>query len=79
MPESRNSDKLLHTKAVPVLIMITGFLLLWLGNQEFQQFQAEVESYVSARPENRTIWLIILGTAATITGAVGLLRKRTLY
>ncbi|TVQ06268.1 MAG: DUF3185 family protein, partial [Balneolaceae bacterium] len=52
---------------------------LWLGNQEFQQFQAEVESYVSARPENRTIWLIILGTAATITGAVGLLRKRTLH
>jgi len=76
MPESRNSDKLLHTKAVPVLIMITGFLLLWHGNQEFQQFQTEVESYVRARPDNRTVWLLILGAAASIAGVIGLIRDR---
>lgn len=78
MSESRNSDTFIHNKAVPVLILITGLVLLWIGSLEFQQFTAEVESYVSARPENRTVWLIILGTATSVAGAIGLLRKRTL-
>lgn len=66
----------IQSKAVPALILITGVALLWLGNQEFQQFQAEVENYVTARPDNRTVWLIIFGTAASIAGVIGLIRDR---
>ncbi len=76
MSESFRSDKFLQTKAVPILILITGLTLLWMGNQEFQQFQAEVESYVPARPDNSTIWLLIFGAAASVAGAIGLIRDR---
>ena len=78
MLERGDSDKLMdiQSKAVPALILITGVVLLWLGNQEFQQFQAEVENYVTARPDNRTVWLIIFGTAASIAGVIGLIRDR---
>jgi hypothetical protein len=76
MSEIRHSGKSFQSKSLPVLIMITGLVLLWFGNQEYQLFQAEVESYVSARPDNRTLWLIILGTAASIAGALGLIRDR---
>lgn len=78
MSDIRTSDTSIQSKIIPFFILIAGLVLLWMGNQEYQQFQGEVESYVSARPDNRTIWLLITGTAASVAGAVGLMRDRVL-
>jgi hypothetical protein len=70
------SDDFLKTKWFPIICLVTGVVLLWFGNQEYQQFQESVADYVLARPENRTVWLLILGTAATAAGISGLLRDQ---
>jgi hypothetical protein len=77
MSESSKSDGLLPTRWFPVICLLTGLVLLWFGNQEYQQFQEGVADYVLARPDNRTVWMLILGTAATAVGITGLLRKKT--
>jgi len=77
MSESITSDKNKYHWVIPFFILVAGLLLLWTGNRELQLYQDQIASYVSARPDNRTIWLLIVGAAASVAGAVGLLRERT--
>jgi len=78
MSETKQSDNFFQKRWLPLLFFILGLALLWIGNQEYQQFQSEIGDYVTARPDNRTIWLLILGAAATVGGAIGLVRGRAI-
>lgn len=78
MSETKQSDNFFQKRWLPLLFFILGLALLWTGNQEYQQFQSEIGDYVTARPDNRTIWLLILGAAATVGGAIGLVRGRAI-
>lgn len=77
MSESSKSDGFFQSRWFPVICLVTGLILLWFGNHEYQQFQKEIADYVLARPDNRTVWLLIFGTAATAVGISGLLREKT--
>jgi len=78
MSEHQKSDNFFQQRWLPLLFVILGVALLWSGHQEYQQFQTEIADYVTARPDNRTVWLIIFGIASTVGGAVGLLRGKAL-
>ncbi len=78
MSEGQQSDNFFRKRWLPLLFLILGLALLWTGNQEYQQFQSGIGEYVTARPDNRTLWLLILGTAATVGGIIGLIRGRAI-
>lgn len=57
--------------------LLLGLTLLYMGNQELQSLQ-RIESPFSVSLENRSLWYLIIGTAATVTGFIGLIRRNAL-
>ncbi|MCC5940373.1 MAG: DUF3185 family protein [Balneolaceae bacterium] len=76
MSEGSFSDLFSDSKWFPAILLVAGLIFLWMGNREFLQFQETLPSYISLRPESGTIWLLIVGAAATAAGITGLLRGK---
>ncbi len=69
------SDLFSNTKWFPAMLLFAGLLLLWIGNRELLLFQENLPWYLSLRPEAATVWLLIIGAAASVAGISGLLRE----
>jgi len=54
---------------------VGGLLLLWFGYDEYQSFQSEVDQFFGGAGSEQAIWMMVGGTACSVTGLVGLLRS----
>ncbi len=75
MSEGSVSDLLSKSVWFPLILLIMGLVLLWMGNRELIQFQESLPDYITLRPDSATLWLLILGAASTAAGIAGLLRS----
>lgn len=62
---------------IPALaILLTGIVLLIFGFNAADSVSSSISNAVNGTPTDRSIWLIVLGVIATLTGGVGLLFRR---
>lgn len=64
-------------RAISIALLVVGIVLLIMGINASDSVGSEISEAVQGTPSSRSIWLIVLGAAAAIIGAVGLLRRRT--
>lgn len=62
-------------KTISAGLLVAGLILLYFGYQEYHSFGSEVEEFFTGSPNSKTMWMLIGGAFATVTGLVGLLRK----
>jgi len=58
-------------RMIAVALMAVGVLLLAMGITSSESFTSEVSTYYSGRPTDRSVWLMLGGAAALVTGAGG--------
>lgn len=58
-------------------MLLLGFTLLYIGTEEYKIYEDNVADYVRSSPDNRTIWFLIIGTASSLGGIIGLLRQKS--
>lgn len=63
-------------KALPAVLLLAGFVLLYFGFDEYQSLQSEVNQFFGGAGSDKAIWLLVSGAAATIAGAAGLMRDK---
>lgn len=57
-------------KAIGLALLAVGIGLLIYGSQSSNSFSSGVSRAFTGSPTNKTLWLLLGGVAATITGAV---------
>lgn len=71
----RNTSDFIHSNFVfPLLLLIAGAAVLWIGYTQYLQFERDLADYLMPRPENQTILLLIVGASCMIAGLLGLVR-----
>lgn len=60
---------------ISLVSLLTGLVLLYFGNQLLPD-NSSWGIFSPQQPENRAIWIIIIGTAASVAGFLGLLRGK---
>lgn len=63
-------------KAIPVIFLLGGLLLLYIGYEQYQSLPSETEPFFGVSGRNQGLWMIIVGTAAAVSGFAGLFRDR---
>lgn len=63
-------------KAIPVIFLLGGLLLLYIGSEQYQSLPSETEPFFGVSGRNQGLWMIIVGAAAAIAGFTGLFRDR---
>lgn len=63
---------------IALFTLIIGLMLLYTGNQIGGIPDTVDSPFSPERPENRSLWLMITGAAASVAGFVGLLREGSL-
>lgn len=63
-------------KAVGIVLLVIGVILLILGFNASESFASEVSETVTGNPTNRSIWFLLGGAVATVAGLIGVLRGR---
>lgn len=58
-------------KIVPIVLLVVGLLLLYVGYEEYQAFRSEADQFFGGTGSDRAILMIIVGAA-------GLLREKTI-
>lgn len=58
-------------------MLLIGFTLLYIGTEEYKFYEDNLADYVRSSPDNRTMWFLIIGTASSVGGIIGLLREKT--
>jgi hypothetical protein len=60
-------------RALPLVLLVIGAILLFLGLSAGESFASEVKEAFTGEPTNRAIWLTIGGAVLAVVGLVGLL------
>lgn len=63
-------------KAIPVIFLLGGLLLLYIGYEQYQSLPSETEPFFGVSGRNQGLWMIIVGAAAAVSGFTGLFRNR---
>jgi hypothetical protein len=61
-------------KGLSAALLIIGVLLVAWGVRASQSLGSEMSEVFTGMPADRTIWLLVGGIAAAVTGLFGLLR-----
>lgn len=69
---------MIHKKIVSFLFLLLGISLLYLGIREVYLLTTYFNSLFTISPDTETKLMIILGSAAAISGFVGIIRDRTI-
>jgi len=69
---------MLHKKIISFLFLLLGISLLYIGVHEVYLISAYLDSIVPITPGTETKLMIILGTAASVSGFVGIIRDKTI-
>lgn len=64
-------------KITSLAILVAGLVLLGFGFNAADSVSSSVSNAVSGTPTDKSIWLIVLGAIATLTGGAGLLFRRS--
>lgn len=67
---------ILRENLLPLFMVCFGLSLLYFGTEEYKIFREGLAEYTRTSPENRTIWIIIIGAASTVGGIIGLVREK---
>lgn len=62
-------------KLLPILLLLTGLVLLYFGQQEYHSIETEVRRLAGYSVLGKAYGMIIFGIALSIAGFVGLLRR----
>jgi len=65
-------------KIVSLFFLLFGLSLIYAGVQEFRILSSSYNPLFNISPDNDIRAMIIVGTATTVSGFVGLLRKRVI-
>jgi len=57
-----------------IALSIVGVILLIWGFTALDSFSSDVSRFFTGSPTDKAVWLMIGGVAATVIGAIGLLR-----
>jgi uncharacterized membrane protein len=63
-------------KLTSIIILIIGIGLLIYGIEASDSVGSAVSEVVNDAPSNKSIVLVVAGLLATVTGAVGLIKRR---
>lgn len=63
-------------KITSIVLLIVGVVLLVFGLNSADSVSSEISNAVTGSPTDKSIWLIILGTAGTLAGGLGLVLGR---
>lgn len=63
-------------KIISAVLLIGGLILFYLGWQEYQSVNSEIEEFFTGSPDGGTMWKLIGGAAAAVAGWVGLSRGK---
>ncbi|SHG03118.1 Protein of unknown function [Fodinibius roseus] len=63
-------------KAIPVILLLGGLLLLYIGSEQYQSPLSETKPFFGISARSQGLWMIIVGAAAAIAGLTGLFRDR---
>jgi hypothetical protein len=69
------SDNLFSSHWFPVFVFVSGLIILWIGHTELTGFMNLFSDTFSIRPDNQTLWIIILGSSMIIGGFLGIYRN----
>ena len=61
---------MINKRILAIVLVAVGLLLFLIAYQASESVSDQVTEAVTGRFTDSTIWLIILGTAATVAGAV---------
>lgn len=67
---------MIHKKIVSLLFLFLGISLIYIGLKEIYVISAYFDSFVPITPDTETKILIIVGTAASVSGFVGIIRNK---
>jgi len=59
---------------ISIALSIVAVILLIWGFTALDSFNSDVSRFFTGSPTDKTVWLMIGGVAATVIGAIGLLR-----
>lgn len=59
---------------ISIALLIVGVILLIWGLTALDSFSSDVSRFFTGSPTDKAVWLMIGGVAATVIGAIGLLR-----
>lgn len=54
---------------IGIILVVVGVILLVLGIQASNSFASDVSKFFTGNPTDRSVWLIIGGAVAILTGA----------
>lgn len=63
-------------KITSIILLVVGIVLLIFGLNSADSVSSEISNAVTGSPTDKSIWLIILGTAGTLAGGLGLFLGR---
>lgn len=75
MSEYSSSGNLFSNNIFSLFLLVTGFSLLLLGHAELQIFLDGLSAYLPIRPDQSTVWLLILGFSLATGGFISLYRN----
>lgn len=62
-------------KFVPLFLLIAGTMLLAFGISAAESMGSEISEIIHGAPSDKSIWLILAGTAGILLGGIALLRR----
>jgi len=66
--------EIIMPNGMSIALSIVGVILLIWGFTALDSFSSDVSRFFTASPTDKAVWLMIGGVAATVIGAIGLLR-----
>ena len=62
-------------KTLSLAVLIIGIVLIGYGISASDSFSSDVSRFFTGHPTDKSMWLLLGGIAATVTGAVLSLRR----
>jgi len=65
-----NQKRIIMNKGIGIALLVVGIALIGYGLNASDSVGSEVSRVVTGTPTDKSMWLLLGGTAATIVGAV---------
>ena len=60
----------MNRRAIGIALLVGGVILLVFGLNASESFASDVSEMVTGSPTDRSMWMIVLGSAAGVAGLV---------
>lgn len=57
-------------RVIGIALLVGGVLLLFFGMNASESFASDVSETFTGSPTDRSIWMLVLGAIATVTGGI---------